>query len=127
MATLTRKEAANLMAVGFALYTLQLEITDELEATNYYRQKLKQKIKAVRDELEELTNKFDAVVKSQEDAPEVESDAQKTVRLIEKFVRIIKEKDLDLINVFFDSVLSGEVAFMDGNKHKKILNQLDKI
>jgi len=127
MATLTRKEVANLMAVGFALYTLQLEITDELENTNYYRQKLKQKIKAVRDELEELTNKFDAVVKAQEDSPEVESDAQKTVRLIEKFVRIIKEKDLELINAFFDSILSGEVAFMDGKKHKKILNQLEKI
>jgi hypothetical protein len=127
MGALKKNEIANLMAVGFALYTLQLEITDELEHTNYFRHKLKNKIKAVQKELEELTNKFDLVVKEQHDADDVESDAQKTTRLIEKFVKMIKTKDLDFINVLFDDVLAGKVAFMDTQKHKKIFNSLEKI
>lgn len=127
MATLTRDEYSKLLAICLATYTLALELNDELEHTKFYRQKLKQKLKAVNDELEELTNNYHLIVNEQNDAPELETQGQQTVRIVEKFVKIIKEKDLELINAFFDSILNGEVAFMDGKKHKKILNQLEKI
>jgi len=40
---------------------------------------------------------------------------------------MIKSKDLDFINVLFDDVLAGKVAFMDTQKHKKIFNSLEKL
>lgn len=127
MATLTKIEAGRLMASGYAVNGLQAEILEELMQTNYYSGAFKNKINGLQKEILKREELILSAFGNQDDPEGYEKDYMQFQRIIEKFVQVLKEKDLGLVLMFLDELLAGRVGYMDGKKHKKILNQIEKI
>ena len=124
---MNRDEIARLMAVGLMQMQIQLEITDRLRMTTYYNQGFKNHLNKVVDYLEKIVDKHHAVLLQQQDEEEIQLQSQKIARIVEKFIDVLQVKDMELIDMFLDELKAGNVAYMDGKKHKKIFNSLEKI
>ncbi len=124
---MNREEVARLMAVGLMQMQIQLEITDRLKNTSYYKQGFRNNLNKVINYIEGVVDRHHELVLRQKDEEEIQLQSQKIARITEKFVDVVQSKDLELIDMFLDELLAGNIAYMDGKKHKKIFNSLEKI
>ena len=124
---MNKEEVARLMAVGLMQMQIQLEITDRLKNTPYYKQGFRNNLNKVVSYLEGIVDIHLAVLLQQTDEEEIQLQSQKIARIVEKFIDVLQVKDMELIDMFLDELKAGNIAYMDGKKHKKIFNSLEKI
>ena len=58
---------------------------------------------------------------------ESEQYFHKTTEMVETMVNVIKHKDLDLFIEMLKEYEKGNIKILDGNKHKKMINQLESV
>lgn len=106
----------------FALCQTMVLILDELQGTSLYRQMLKNLSNRLMKQVEKEIDLFYTVLNE-----ESEQYFHKTTEMVETMVNVIKHKDLDLFIEMLKEYEKGNIKILDGNKHKKMISQLESV
>jgi hypothetical protein len=108
----------------FASAQLQIQIIDSLKGTSMYRQKVKNISNKLIKELESDIDDLYSVDKMTDTA---QVFFAKTCDAVDTFISAVENSDIDLFITLLKEFRDGNIAVMDGQKHKKILDQQKKL
>lgn len=117
-----KSNKVNILTQYFALSIQMISMIDGLKGTPIYRHKIKSMLNTLQKELE-----LDLELFYQNMENDVEMDFISLTEFTDVLTEVMLKKDVRTTFKLLKSYNGGEVGVMDRTKHKKIMNQIEKI
>lgn len=116
------KEVVKIAIAFYANTQIQNELMDELKGTSIYNQRLKNLGNQIQKENAKIIDRFYEVLDN-----ESEMYFNQSVEMVETLIEVIKKGDIGVLIQLLKDYRDGRISVVDGNKHKKMLDQMEKL